>query len=479
MTPIFIQNMGMYDYGLWEMLGSLVGYAGILSFGFQPALSRFSSSYKATGDNENLQLTYSCGLLFLGIIGLSMCLIFVSWALFFPETVAPEGGDSYKYTVLLLIIAFHLLFMFPGQVAESYLEGFQLFYLKNNITLFFVVGGFVVIYNYISPDNSILLLAAINALGQIIKYLIYMAILFHPKFGGLSPFKFKYSIIRIKELSKFGGKVFISGLSGRVETASDVLVIGTILGAKMVPFYAIPANLAMHVRSIALQLIHAFLPAFSELNANQETKKQKVLYIRSSKYIVALTLPLVIGVGILASPFISLWIGEEFVIYVDQIMCLLSIFIGLPLLNPLSRSYLTAENKHSILAKIMPIAAIFNLTISIVLVNYIGVVGAAIGSAIPVIFYESFLLFYSCKLLKVKVSTYANVVIKPTLISCLLMGVLLVALRTKINILGYFDLFCIVIAGGATYMLAYAAIGLSKRDREIVIDWIGNTQLKL
>src|SRR5690606_20496836 len=79
-----------------------------------------------------------------------------------------------------------------------------------------------------------------------------------------------FSWSRLKELIVFGSKSFIQGIATRVENATDVLVIGFIMGPAMVPFYSIPANLTQHIRGLGWTLTHAFMPLFSGLSAKAE-----------------------------------------------------------------------------------------------------------------------------------------------------------------------------------------------------------------
>src|SRR5690606_1767911 len=70
MTPILVTNLGSYAYGLWEMLGAIVGYMGLLDLGIKPAISRFAAKYKAEKGADNLRFLYSSAFLFMGVIGL-------------------------------------------------------------------------------------------------------------------------------------------------------------------------------------------------------------------------------------------------------------------------------------------------------------------------------------------------------------------------------------------------------------------------
>ena len=47
LTPVIVRSLGNYDYGIWEIIGSVLGYMGMLDLGLQPTISRFAARYNA------------------------------------------------------------------------------------------------------------------------------------------------------------------------------------------------------------------------------------------------------------------------------------------------------------------------------------------------------------------------------------------------------------------------------------------------
>src|SRR5690606_8329400 len=307
MTPVFVHNLGKYDYGLWEMVGAVIGYMGILDLGLRPAISRFAAKHLAEKDEAALQSVYMSAFAFMALVGVLLFSFFFLWGFWFADSVAPDGEPYQKYTLFLVIVGAYLLISFPGYVAESYLEGFQKYYLKNNITIINSIIGSMLLYSLITPENGLVLLAGINAIGLTIKYFLFMWILSRPAFGAIRARRENFSWPRLKELIVFGSKSFIQGIATRVENATDVLVIGFIMGPAMVPFYSIPANLTQHIRGLGWTLTHAFMPLFSGLSAKAEDEMIRRVFLLSSRYVVSILLAMGTAALILGVPFISVW----------------------------------------------------------------------------------------------------------------------------------------------------------------------------
>lgn len=471
MTPVFVSNLGKYDYGLWEMIAGVVGYMGMLDLGIRPAISRFAAKYNAEEDRENLLSVFTSTFFFMAIIGLILLVFFSLWGVWFADSLAPEGEPSQRYTLWLLILGAQLLFMFPGYVAESYLEGFQKYYLKNNITIFNSIVSAIVIYIYITPENGLLLLAAANAVGLTIKYLAFFALLARPVYGAIRVQVRSFSWAKLREIIVFGFKSFIQGLSTRIETSSDVLIIGFVLGPAMVPFYSVPANLVQYLRTIGWTLTHAFMPLFSDMGARSEEDKIRQVYLRASKYVVGIIFPMAIGIVLLGGPFLGIWIGEDFQTHGESIIILLAIFIVFPFINPFVSRYLTAINKHGIFARFTPVAAAINVSLSLLLIKPFGIVGVAAASIVAVFIFVPVYLRFSCRQLQLPVLDYIRQSLVPCLVPTTLLAMTVLGMRLYFGIDSYLMIVCTVLVAGTVWLIAFWTMAFDAEERDYIVSY--------
>lgn len=475
MTPIFLRNLGNYDYGLWEMIGGVIGYMGMLDIGIRPAISRYAAKYRAEGDRDNLNIVFTSTFAFMALIGILLLAVFSTWGFVFPDTLAEEGTSTQRYTLFLLIIGGQLLIMFPGYVAESYLEGFQKFYLKNNIAIFNSVVGAIILYQYMTPENALILLAAANAIGLVIKYLIYFVLLARPVMAGIVPELQYFSLGKLKEILLFGSKSFIQGAAGKIGSTSDRIIIGLIMGPAVVPFYTIPAALLGNLSGVTMTVTHAFMPLFSDLNARHEQQKIRRIYLFASKLVVAFLFPMGVGAVIIGGPFIEIWLQGEFRReQIDAIVLLLTIVVVVPKLNPFVSRYLTAIGRHGIFAKIAPVAALVNLGISIPLVYKFGIIGAAMGSVLPAIVVTPLYLRYACRYLKFSAMEYIQQSILPVLVPSLIMGVIAAWIRFDWGLDSFTEIFGCVAIGAIVYFICFWLLSIKPQERTFLLGWVRN-----
>jgi len=466
MAPILISNLGNYDYGLWEIFGAVIGYMGMLDLGIRPAISKYSAQYQADNDNKSQQLLMTTATVFMILIGCLLAIIFCIWGIYFPETLSENNENTIRYTYLCLILACQFIFVFPGYVAESILEAKRKYYIKNLFTFINSILGSSAIFVLITPENGLVLLASINAIGLSTKYLLYFIILRSSSNGKMKPFAVKPSMVQLKELILFGSKSLVQGISGRIESATDSLVIGAFLGPAHVPFYSIPSNLVAYIRTLSHTLTHVFMPLFSEMNQKKDARIAEV-FLTVSKLVISLVLMISTGVVLLGAAFISLWIGPEYAEDAKTIIALLVVFIVTPLLNPLGSRYLTAINKHSIYAKLGPISAFINLGLSLVFVQYWGIIGVAMGSVIPMIIFTPIYLRVCCKNLNIEMNTYIRKCIFPSIIPLSLMFITIYFLKLEFSINSFSILLFTALLGSITYLISYVLLSISNEEKQI------------
>ncbi len=465
MAPILVLNLGNYDYGLWEMIGSVVGYMGMLDLGMGPAISRYAAKARSEKNDIDLQQVFSSSLVFMVLIGLLLMFAFVLWGTYFPDSIAQEGQETERYTFLLMILAAQMLFIFPGRVAESYLEGFQRYQLKNNIIIVNTIVGSSILYFNITPENGLILLAAINGLGAAIKYVIYFYLLSRADVAGVS-FKFgNYNLSKLRELIRFGLKSLIQGISTRIENATDTLVIGYFLGPAMVPFYSIPANLVNYIRTLGHTLTHVFMPVFSGMLSSDHDELIRKTYVQGSKYCIAVVSLISVGAVVFGGVFIEIWMGVEYAKEATAIIAVLVAFTVLPFFDPFSSRYLTAIDKHSIFAKWAPVSAVINLIASCILIQSYGILGVAIGSLIPVFIFVPIYLLEVCKNIGFTWQFYIKHSVLPSVLPSIAMCVVAYLLDNSLNIDGYSELlFCAFIAS-LTFLLFFYLFSISANEK--------------
>ncbi len=473
MAPIYVSSLGHYDYGLREMLLAITGYMGMLDLGMRTAIGKFVSMHNAEKDNESLLITYTTSLVFMSLVGFFLASLFWLWAATWPDLIAPEGDIKSKYIIFLVLVGANILFVFPLFVTESCLEGLQAYYLKNTVNIITSITIAVISYIYITPENGLILLTALAAIMTLLKFFIFIGILLRPALGRITPKLKKFSPRKLKQMLSFSIKSFVEGASFQIETSSDRLVIGSLLGPAAVPVYSVPASLINMIYGFTQSITHAFMPLFSDLNSRDEQEKIKHVYLISSKLFVGFFTPAAIAIVVLGGPFIEIWMRGEFTREsIDGVTLLLMLYVFVQELNPFVSRYLTAIGRHGIIAKVAPVAAFANLFLSIFLVLEFGVIGAAIGSVIPVLFVMPIYLVYSCRHLNISIWAYIRQVILPVMLPTALILSSSLWLRFTWGLNTYSEILVCALIGAVVYIICYWCLSMRSDERYMILKWL-------
>ena len=468
MSPVIIKSLGNYDYGIWEMVFAIVGYMGILDFGLQPSIIRHVAKYKALNDEETLLKIYTSSLLFMITMGiLVFAIIFLSsYAL--PYLFQDSKLEWGKYSAFLIIVALTMLIKFPSIVFYCVLEGWQRYDIKNYIVIVFLIVTNSIAYYMLINGGGLLTFAIIHAISSSIQSIIIGIITIMKKFGG---FKFKldnFDMSSLKELFVFGYKSFILGITSRIFYSTDTVIIGAYLSPSLIPFYIIPANLLNHLRSLLWTLSEPLMPLFSEIHAKRDFKGIIKIFINSSRYLYGIFLPALIGIAFIGPAFIERWIGAEYSQKGRFVLYILTLSYLIAWLNSLSSKLLTGIGKQGMLAKIRTVASIFNIAISIYLVQYYNIEGVALGTLFAHLIFEPFVLFYSCRELHINVSFYLNNVVRPLLLPNMLLIIFLWTITNNYEIVNYFNIVIIIGITAICYLLLFLIFSTDQNEKEIL-----------
>ena len=112
LTPFIIKNLGQSEYGLYMLIGAIVGYITILDFGLSNTTTRFIAKYRASGDKQGEQkfmfttlLIYLAISLIVFIVGM---LIYINLNNIFGNSLSIEDLALAKSLFLILVISLAL-----------------------------------------------------------------------------------------------------------------------------------------------------------------------------------------------------------------------------------------------------------------------------------------------------------------------------------------------------------------------------------
>lgn len=475
MSPLIVRALGNYDYGILEMVFAVVGYMGILDLGLMPAIVRYVARHQALEDRAELNKIYSSAMAFLFPVGLAMALVLLAIALWAPHLIlkGAVAGEHQKYFIFLLLVAAQTFVTFTGSLFDCFLEGFQQYKIRNYATVFMSIAGALVMYPLLKSGGGLITVAVVNTAGYAIKFAFYGIMVGTRRYGG---FRFRFadtSYATLKGMFSFGFKSLIYAISLRISTVTDSLVIGAFLGPAVVTLYIIPYNFVAQLRTFVWALSRNFMPLFSELDALGEKAYARSIYFGASRFMVGMILPFIIGIVILGPSFLEYWMGPEYAQSGRVVLYIIAAASTMQWFNPFSNRLLTGYNQHGIMARLGVISSLINLSLSLILVQFLGKEGVALGTLLPTLVFEPLLLYKTCKVLEVSAGYYLRQVLVPVIFPVIVITAALWIMLRYYSPESLLQVIFIATAGMLLYLPAFFRFSLSSDERRLVLSKIG------
>ncbi len=306
LTVYIVHRLGFHGYGLWSIVAVFTGYAALLDFGVSSAFTKYIAQHAARNDARALSAVVSTGLLFYLLLG--AVLVAVGWpaidffinlvarwlAFLYPDRAAFYNNAAGLATVRTLFRGALLLFALTNCIApfSSVPTGLQRMGVTNLLSVAASVLKLVATVLFLEAGFGVLGLLYTNAVVLTAFALSSVVIAFrlHPALR-VGPRQVTW--IALGDLFRFGWRAQIAKLSNLINFQTDRVVVLAVFGnLSLVGLYRAGEELASKVRQLPALVVSAMIPAASDLDTRDEQARLAELYLRSTKYIAVIAVPL-------------------------------------------------------------------------------------------------------------------------------------------------------------------------------------------
>ena len=192
-------------------------------------------------------------------------------------------------------------------------------------------------------------------------------------------------------MTPYSLRVFAMSLSALAIFQTDAFIVGAFLPVATVTVYTGAYRIYQVCRQITYALINPLVPDAARATALDQPARVQALLSRGTKYSNGLTLLLAVPAILFAEPLLVAWAGADFGEGAPALQVLL-----LSLLannnHLVAFALLTGVGRIGAYLRYQTLWAAANLVLSLALVERIGLVGVALGTALPVVVLEPFYL---------------------------------------------------------------------------------------
>lgn len=467
-TPIMLRLLGQSEYGLYNLVASVVSYLGLLSFGFGSAYVRYYSKYKVNNDKQSIARLNGMFLVIFTVMGiisvLAGSLLVTKVDLIFGEKLT--STEVSKAKILMFIMVINIALSFPTSVFNSYITANEEYIFQKIVQLLkIIVHPFVVLPILLMGYRSIGMVTVTTILNILVEIsnVIFCFKKLHMEFQ----FKhFNFSLM--KDIAIFSSYIFVNMIIDQINWNVDKFIIGRFRGTIEVAVYGLAAQLNTYYMSLSTSISSVFIPRINRIVASTNNNKELTdLFTKIGRIQFIILFLICSGFIFLGKPFIKMWGGPNY-IEAYPITLLLIIPVTIPLIQNIGIEIQRAKNMHKFRSCIYLLIAICNIIISIPLVKAFGGAGAALGTAISLLIGNGFMMnwYYNFKV-GINLKYFWNQILKfiPSLVLPTIIGILIFKFIDLYNIVSF-------IIFGFIYVVVYCISiwcwGMNQYERDLI-----------
>lgn len=414
-VPILLHYIGKSEYGLYQLIGSMIAYFNIMDFGLTAAVVRFYSKYKALEDHISMENILAIAMRVYAVITvLLLCIGSVCYyymPIFFVNSMTSNELASAKKLFLLLL--FNIVITISAMIFRAVINANEkYFFLKGMETIQLVLQPVIVVIA-LQQSPSAFTVAVVQTILNIC--LICMRIYYCFKVLKVKICYRFWDGELFSEFKRLALSVFVVTLIDQIFFKTNQVILGYFSGTSSVAVYSVSTLIYMNYMSISLAISSVYLPHITAIvTNNKDRSKLSDLFInigRVQYYILAL-----VGSGfiIFGKQFIRMWAGDTFI---DSYY--ITLFIILPftidLIQNIGLSIMQAMNKYDFRAKVYFFMGIFNLGLAIPLAKAYGGVGCAFATGLSMFIGNGLIMnWYYAKVIGLDITCFWKVIGKIT-----------------------------------------------------------------
>jgi len=405
LSPFILHRLGNMAYGAWVLVFSVTGYYGLFDLGIRSSIVRYVSTYTARNDIEGLSRIINTGLAGYTAIGVLAMAATLAVSSHVDSLFRMQPSFVATARVMFLIVGASVSLGFPTGIFGGILEGLGRFDVVSatNIVSTVIRAGLIVLA--LTHGYGLLAVTVITVVLPLLASAVRGAIVLH-----VLPLRFGWRYLNrgaLREIAHYSSISFILMLSYKLRFKTDEIVISTLMSVTAVTFFSIGGRLVDYTQEVVSGLAQLVIPLSGRSDAKGDMDGLRRIFLVGNRACALIVLPIEATLIILGKSVLTAWVGARYVAPCYPVLLTMLIPSSLLFAQGASGRILYGMARHRSLAWVTGMEGIANLILSIVLIRPYGVVGDAMGTAIPLTCTALFFLpRHLCRILNIKVKSF-------------------------------------------------------------------------
>jgi len=332
---LMLQALGVDDYGLLNVAGSLAGVFSFITIGLSTGVSRFTTFELGRGDIDRMRRSFSSSMIVFLTLGIVIIVILETAGLWYLRNyiVVPPGKEDAAFYVFQasVLYVFITICRVPYSAVVLAHEKFGLL-AGVEVGHAFARLGLIIYAGTLPEDSRVVAFAILQSLLPALHILIYIIYTRRYPETGMK-FRFDPSILR--PVIGFSIWEMLGAIGRTLKSSGFNMVVNFFCGVAMNATLGIAATVSGAVTGLAYTLSSVFFPGLVKAYARKDMDEFHTLACRASLGSMVLysmiAMPLISECGYV----LGLWLGnppelsnDVCIIYLVANSILMAVFVG-------------------------------------------------------------------------------------------------------------------------------------------------------
>ena len=466
-TPFMIHRLGDFQFGIYTLAFSTIGYFDLLAQGIRSTLQRYVGRLSGSQDRKALNSVFSTALAVTLGVGTIIVGLFFGLSGLLPSFFKLGHSQITLFANLVILLGLNLGSAVPVALLGSYLCGLNRFDLFNLISILRQGVRTLLIFIALLYGYGVLTCAACVLFSTLLA-----APLSWWTIRKIDPsLEFSRNTIKLKmasELVSFSFWTLLNNAGQLLRDSTDSIVIGKVLNAALITPFTVASRLVAYFRPIITSMVSPLLPRMSQLDGQARYFEMQVLFLQMTRLSALASLAVGSMIVLHGRSLLLLWVGPK---YVSSYSILVLLVVGAVASSAQlgTLSTLIAKGRHRAYGIWTMGEGLANLGLSIYWAHKYGIVGVAMGTAVPLLAVKLTLQpWYVTRILKMSLSEYfLKALTRPLTVCAIFLGLCGFTTGFQANRNVWHLLVSLVWQTALLAFLSYA-IGVNGSDRKMI-----------
>jgi len=373
--PILINGLGEEKFGLLNLAWMIIGYFSFFDFGIGKGLTKIVAEKISSDQSHQIPVLFWTSLVVMLLVSLVIAFILLFFVPYFVSlfSVSQNLQQETINTFYVLCLSIPIVSTTAGLrgVLEAYLQFGTINVVRIVLGLLTFLGPIVCLIF----TNSLMWIVVLLLLIRVLIWLWYLLLCIktNPGIKSNGGLDFK----SIKPVIRFSAWISLVNVIGPVILYSDRFIIGVLISATAISFYAVSYEVVSKLLLISGALVGVLFPVFSASYFSNPEESKK-LFLRGIKFIFLIIYPIVFLMVVFAFEGMGIWLGNKFADNSTLVLQLLAVGILFNSISSIPNNFFQGTGKPKIPALIILIELPFYLLALWLMIKQWGIQGAAI-----------------------------------------------------------------------------------------------------